>query len=117
MRCSKRSWPRIRPTTMCVRTTSPSAGVPARRWKRRALSGWRCLLDSPLREQALQALEAHYEATQAFDELAGVLEMRAAACVEPAEARAFAYRAADLRASKETDKLVGLGIWRRLLEA
>jgi tetratricopeptide (TPR) repeat protein len=82
-----------------------------------AVGAYRKLLDTPLEAQALPVLEELYEEAKDYDNLAFVLERRAAADPDREAARAIGFRAADLRSSQITDRAAALDGWRRFVTA
>ncbi len=77
--------------------------------------GWRALLDSPREPEALARLEELYQAVGDDLGLSQVLERRAGFEREPARAREFAFRSADLRSRKGVDVERAMEAWRRYI--
>ena len=83
----------------------------------KAIAAWRRLVDSPLRGRALEALEPLYEQRGEWIDLSFVLEQRARDTQDPAEARAIAYRAAEVLTTKAKDVGSASEAWRQMVEA
>jgi tetratricopeptide (TPR) repeat protein len=64
---------------------------------------------------ALRALERLYSAAGSDQELAGVLERRAAAEKDAGAGRSLAFRAAEIRTTKLGDRAAALDAWRRYI--
>ena len=79
----------------------------------RAIAAYEVLLGSPWEDEALSRLEALYEAARSEEGLVVVLERRAARSKDPVEARELAFRAADLRSSKDGKR--ALEAWQSFL--
>ena len=82
---------------------------------RLAIVAWRALIGSPRVEEALDRLEAL--TTKAGDD-AGLVEVllhRAARAKDPEQAKGFAFRAAELRASRAPDRAAAIEAWHELL--
>ena len=82
----------------------------------RAIAAWRRLVDSPARPRALAALEPLYEERKQWGDLAFVLEERAKDTPDHDEARALAFRAAEVRTSHAGDPGAATESWRALIE-
>src|SRR5205823_227453 len=65
----------------------------------------------------LDALERFLTGAGAQGELAGVLDRRAALAADPAEARALAFRAAELRTAELQDRGAAIEAWRGYVTA
>jgi tetratricopeptide (TPR) repeat protein len=82
-----------------------------------AITGWRALVASPRAEEALDRLDALFAALHDTDGAVEVLVHRAARAKDPAEARTFALRALELRASKTADRGAVIAAYREFLRA
>src|SRR6185369_2342347 len=82
----------------------------------RAIGAWERVLTSPLRVHALDALENLLQQTGAEEGLARILDMRAQGEPDADKARAVALRAAELRASRQSNTADTLAVWRHFLE-
>jgi tetratricopeptide (TPR) repeat protein len=80
---------------------------------RSEIVAWRALLDGPRTEEALERLEAIYEASGQLVELSEVLERRASREPDPAAAQTLALRAAEMCSANATDPERALASWRR----
>ena len=82
----------------------------------RAISAWRRLVDSPARARALAALEPLYEERKQWGDLAFVLEERVKDTEDLDEARALAFRAAEIRTSRAGDPAAATEAWRAFID-
>jgi tetratricopeptide (TPR) repeat protein len=80
----------------------------------RATLAWKRLIGTSSRARALEALEPLYEASGDATELAGVLEERAKDAENPIEARALAFRAAEVLTTRTSDAAKASAAWRRV---
>lgn len=83
---------------------------------RRAIIAFRALIGSPWSDEALRRLEELYTEQNDDDGLADVLTHRAERCKDPAEARALAFKAAELRSLKSRDRGAAIAAWQALVE-
>jgi golgin subfamily B member 1 len=81
-----------------------------------ATAAWKRLIGTTSRARALQALEPLYEAAGDASELAGVLEERANDAKDPKEARALAFRAAEVLTTQTSDAARASAAWRRIVD-
>jgi tetratricopeptide (TPR) repeat protein len=82
----------------------------------RAIGAWKRLIDTSARARALEALEPLYEAAGDAAELATVLEERSKDAKDPQEARALAFRAAEVLTTRTSDSTKASAAWRRLTD-
>jgi tetratricopeptide (TPR) repeat protein len=81
----------------------------------RAISAWSGLIDSPWADEALRKLEVLYETSGDVESLVDILERRAHRMRDRDEARAYAFRAAELRSTRTLGRAAALAAWRALL--
>ena len=81
----------------------------------RAIGAWRRLVESPARARALEALEPLYEQREEWFDLSFVLEQRAKDTLDPDDARALSYRAAEVLTTKAKDIGSASEAWRHLI--
>lgn len=91
---------------VCDEIGDPVRGTPA----------WEALIDSEWEDEALERLEVLHDRAGQQEKLAEVLERRARRATDPAQARALAFRVADLRASGSRDRNVALRSWHAFLD-
>jgi tetratricopeptide (TPR) repeat protein len=82
----------------------------------RAIGAWRRLVDSPARLRALAELEPLYEEREQWGDLAFVLEERAKDIDDRAQARALAFKAAEVVTTKAKDLAAAEGAWGRIVQ-
>jgi tetratricopeptide (TPR) repeat protein len=82
----------------------------------RAIGAWKRLIDTSSRARALEALEPLYESAGDAVELANVLEERAKDAADPREARALAFRAAEVLTTRTSDPAKASAAWRRVTD-
>jgi golgin subfamily B member 1 len=82
----------------------------------RAISAWKRLIATSARARALEALEPLYEAAGDAAELAEVLEERSKDAKDPQEARALAFRAAEVLTTRTSETAKASAAWRRLTD-
>jgi tetratricopeptide (TPR) repeat protein len=82
----------------------------------RAIAAWRRLVNTPARPRALAALEPLYEERKSWADLAFVLEERAKDTSDDDDARALAFRAAEVRTSQAGDINAASEAWRKIVE-
>jgi golgin subfamily B member 1 len=75
-----------------------------------------CVLDKADDEVALEALDGLYERTEAWTELAAVLEQRQTLATSESERRALGVRRAHLVSDRLNDLDMAVNVWRRLME-
>ncbi|HEX9298044.1 MAG TPA: hypothetical protein VF881_19525, partial [Polyangiaceae bacterium] len=80
-----------------------------------AIVTWRTLITSPLRGEALDALERLYESRGLYRDVAGILELRAQDESDPVKARQLAFRAAEMRTSRLKSPGAAVNVWREFL--
>ncbi|MDF2697131.1 MAG: Exonuclease SbcC, partial [Labilithrix sp.] len=81
----------------------------------RAIGAWRRLVESPARARALQALEPLYEEREQWIDLSFVLEQRSRDTANRDEARALAFRAAEVLTTRAKDVGSAAEAWRQLI--
>jgi len=81
----------------------------------RAIAAWQRLVHSASRQRALAALEPLYEAAGDAIALASILEERSNDSKIPSEARAMAFKAAEVRTQKG-DAALASAAWKRIVE-
>ncbi len=82
----------------------------------RAIGAWKRLIGTGARARALEALEPLYEASGDAVELAQVLEERSKDAPRPEDARALAFRAAEVLTTRTSDATKASAAWRRLVD-
>jgi tetratricopeptide (TPR) repeat protein len=97
-----------------LRLTKLVEGQPAE--VARAAIAWRALVGSPWNDEALDRLEAIYREAGDEEGMADVLGLRAEASQDPNEARALAFRAAELRSQRPRDRAAAIAAWLSLAE-
>ena len=82
-----------------------------------AIASYRsCVLDKADDDVALEALDGLYERTEAWTELASVLEQRQSLATSESERRALGIRRAQLVAERLNDLDMAVHVWQRLME-
>jgi tetratricopeptide (TPR) repeat protein len=82
----------------------------------RAATAWRALIGSPWNAEALERLETIYRDSGDEEGMADILSLRAESTKDPAEARALAFRAAEMRSKRPRDRGGAILAWQTLAE-